>query len=265
VIPSLDRLEPSAAERGPRPSTWFFRILVLFVFGALTAQMWRLQVVDGQAYYNRSSANWLRQAVIPPQRGVIYDRNRALLAANAPIFVVSITPADIPKGRMQEIVIRVANELRVPPGDIQRVIDTRQTRKDYNAYNSIPISSNVDREAVMRISERQLEMPGVAIGVESTRRYTEGPLIAHIIGYMGAISADQADQLQQEGYGLDYAGPQVNGRTRSRQADRRLPSCGARRNSRATTWCCPSISSCSGTLHASFRKACAAHLAVRLS
>jgi penicillin-binding protein 2 len=180
-----------------------FRGLVLLVFGVLTAQLWRLQVVDGQAYTNRSAANWLRQAVIAPQRGVIYDRNKTLLATNAPIFVISVTPADIPKGRMQEIVIRVANELRVPPGDIQRVIDAHQARKDYNAYTSIPVSYNVEREAVMRISERQLDMPGVQIGVESSRSYTEGNLIAHIIGYMGAISADQADKLQQEGYGLD--------------------------------------------------------------
>jgi penicillin-binding protein 2 len=177
--------------------------MVLLLFGILTAQLWRLQVVDGQAYTNRSAANWLRQAVIPPQRGVIYDRNKTLMASNAPIFVVSITPADVPKGRTQEIVIRLANELRVPPGDIQRVIDAHQTRKDYNAYTSIPVSYNVDREAVMRISERQLDMPGVQIGVELTRRYTDGNLIAHIIGYMGAISADQADKLQQDGYGLD--------------------------------------------------------------
>src|SRR5712691_13063408 len=103
----------------------------------LTAELLRLQVVEGQAYTTRSAANWLRQAVIPPQRGVIYDRNKTLLATNAPIFVISITPADVPKGRMQEIVIRVANELRVPPDDIQRIIDTRQARKDYNAFNPI--------------------------------------------------------------------------------------------------------------------------------
>jgi penicillin-binding protein 2 len=203
VIPSLERLDPPPAERGTRVSTWVFRGLVLLLFGALTAQLWKLQVVDGQAYTNRSAANWLRQAVIPPQRGVIFDRNKTLLATNAPIFVVSITPADVPKGRMHEIVIRVANELRVPPADIQRVVDAHQVRRDYNAFNPIPVSSNVEREAVMRISERQLEMPGVQVGVESTRRYTEGNLIAHIIGYMGAISADDADRLQQDGYGLD--------------------------------------------------------------
>jgi penicillin-binding protein 2 len=183
--------------------TWLFRGVVLLLFGILTAQLWRLQIVEGQTYTNRSALNSTRKAVISPQRGVIYDRNKMLLATNAPIFVISITPADVPKGRMPEIIIRVANELRTPPQEIERIVEARQARKDYNAFNAIPVSSNVDREAVMRISEHQLDMPGVQVGVESTRRYTDGTLISHIIGYMGSISAEEADQRQQEGYGLD--------------------------------------------------------------
>src|SRR5436305_10594069 len=122
----------------------------------MTGQLWRLQVVENGAFTERGTRNWLRQAVIPPQRGVIYDRNRTLLATNAPIFVISITPADVPKGRMPEIIIRVANELRVPPEDIQRTVEAHQQRKDYNAFNPIPVGTNVDRDAVMRISEHQL-------------------------------------------------------------------------------------------------------------
>jgi penicillin-binding protein 2 len=200
---SLERLESTPAEQRPRTATWLFRIAVIMLFGILTAQLWRLQVVESRTLNERGTQNWLRQAVIPPQRGVIYDRNKTLLATNAPIFVVSITPADVPKGRMQEIVIRLANELRVPPDEIQKVVDNRQARKDYNPFKAIAVRSNVEREAVMRIAERQLEMPGVQIGVESTRRYTEGTLMSHLIGYMGAISAEDADRLTEEGYQLD--------------------------------------------------------------
>jgi penicillin-binding protein 2 len=200
---TLERPEAPPAESRSRTPTWVFRGAILLLFGLLTAQLWRLQVVDGAAFGRRSADNWLRQAVIPPQRGVIYDRNRTLLAANAPIFVVSITPADVPRGRMPEIVIRLANELRVTPAEIQRVLDTRQARKDYSPFNPIAVRSGVDREAVMRISERQIDMPGVQIGVESTRRYTDGSLISHLVGYMGAIPADDADHLEQQGYRLD--------------------------------------------------------------
>jgi len=201
-VHSLERLE-QPPERRPRTGTWVFRSIVVLLFGVLTAQLWRLQVVENRALDQRGTQNWLRQAVIPSQRGIIYDRNKTLLATNAPIFFVSITPADVPKGRMPEIVIRLANELRVPPDEIQNVVDTRQARKDYSPFRPISVRSNVDRDAVMRISERQLEMPGVQIGVESTRRYVEGTLIAHLIGYMGAIPAEDADRYEEAGYLLD--------------------------------------------------------------
>jgi penicillin-binding protein 2 len=104
---------------------------------------------------------------------------------------------------MREIVIRLSNELRVNPDEIQRVVETRQGRKDYSPFRPINVKPNVDFEAVVRIMERQLEMPGVQIGHESTRRYVEGTLIAHLIGYMGAIPAEEADRFESAGYLLD--------------------------------------------------------------
>jgi len=166
VTPNLSSIEPQQApEQRPRTATWLFRAAVIVLFGMLTAQLWRLQVVDNRILNDRGTQNWLRYAVIQPQRGVIYDRNKTLLATNAPIFVISITPADVPKGRMQEIIIRLANELRVPPDDIQKTVEARQQRKDYNPFNAIAVASNVDRDAIMRISEHQIEMPGVQICV----------------------------------------------------------------------------------------------------
>ena len=164
----------------------------------------------------------------------------------------------------------------MPPDDIQRVVDARQARKDYNPFNPITVASNVDRDAVMRLSEHQLDMPGVQVGVESTRRYTDGTLISHIIGYMGAISPDDADQLQQQGYGLDdhigAAGVEqayekdlrgVPGR-RSYQVEVSGQEVGELQREPpglATTWCCRSTSTCSATSPASCKRACGTRLA----
>src|SRR5919201_5840578 len=134
---SLERFEPTPAEQRPRTTTWVFRGVIVLLFVILSVQLWKLQVVDGQAYGQRSAANWLRSAIIPPQRGVIYDRNKTLLAANAPIFVVTITPADVPQGRMDEIVIRLANELRVPPDEVRQPLRARVSRRDYSPYDAI--------------------------------------------------------------------------------------------------------------------------------
>lgn len=188
---------------GPRPSTWVFRGVVVLLFLLLLAQAWRLQIVDGRAYVGRSAANFLRSAIIPPQRGVIYDRNQTLLASNAPIFVVSVTPADVPQDRMEEVLIRIANELRVALQELEPIVTRRQDRSDYNPYNAIPVRYGVDRDAVMRLAERSAEIPGMQIGVDTMRRYTEGALISHLIGYMGPLPADDSSRLEEQGYSPD--------------------------------------------------------------
>lgn len=200
---ALDHGDGRSPEDVSRTPTWVLRCVILILFGLLAAQLWRLQIVDGRAYSGRSAMNYLRTAVIPPQRGVIYDRNRTLLTTNAPNFVVSITPADMPSDRAGEIVIRVANELRVPPADIQRLLDQRKSRNDYSPFAAIPVRSGVGREAVMRLAERSVDMPGVQVRVESTRRYTDGPLVSHLLGYMSAVSPEDATRLAAEGYSPD--------------------------------------------------------------
>jgi hypothetical protein len=44
----LDQLEPMTTDNRPRASTWVFRGVVLLLFDILTAQQWKLQVVDAR-------------------------------------------------------------------------------------------------------------------------------------------------------------------------------------------------------------------------
>lgn len=48
----------------------------------LVGKIWQLQVMDGEAYLERSERNHLHYSVIFPRRGVIYDRNNVELAWN---------------------------------------------------------------------------------------------------------------------------------------------------------------------------------------
>lgn len=58
----------------------FFCIVVL----VFLAQTWKLQIIDGEEYKERSENNILRPVPVFAGRGVIYDRNGALLAWNSP-------------------------------------------------------------------------------------------------------------------------------------------------------------------------------------
>src|SRR5215217_4913368 len=144
---------------------------------------------------------------VTPTRGVIYDRRGQLLASNAPIFVASIVPADIPARRETEIYDRLAGLLSMSPIDLRRVIERR--RSDDDLFTPIPVKYNVERTAALRIEEHHEELTGVVISVESTRKYSEGPLLAHLLGYTGLISptllspAEYRSKIDREGYTIN--------------------------------------------------------------
>ena len=89
---------PEGPQRGRLPGI-ISRIVIVLSFLILAGQLWRLQIVEGSSYRQKADNNRIRKADIAPPRGIIYDRNGVIVAANAPIFVISVVPADYPTNR----------------------------------------------------------------------------------------------------------------------------------------------------------------------
>ena len=84
-------------EGGLSPRALVARIIVIFIFVVLALRLGYIQLVDRQ-YDELSERNYLRNVVIYPPRGEIYDRNGELLAQNRLCYDVSIVRKDMPKG-----------------------------------------------------------------------------------------------------------------------------------------------------------------------
>ena len=171
--------------------TILFRLVVVLVFAGLAAQLWRLQIVEGQDFRKRAEENHIREIRLSAPRGVIYDRQTLegrghILASNAPIVVASIIPADLPKGREDEVYERLASLIGMSPGEIRQKVDKQ--KNDLDLFAPVPIRYNLDRTAALLLYGARLELPGVAVIEESTRRYAEGPLFSHLLGYTALIS-----------------------------------------------------------------------------
>ena len=60
--------------------------------GILLWTFYDLQVKSYESYLERSERNRVRQVVVEPPRGLIYDRNGILLVENRPSYAVSVIP-----------------------------------------------------------------------------------------------------------------------------------------------------------------------------
>ena len=81
---------------GLSPRAWLARAIVIFIFAVLGLRLFYIQIIDKE-YADRGEGNYLRNVVIYPPRGEIYDRNGELLAQNRLCYDVSIVRKDMPK------------------------------------------------------------------------------------------------------------------------------------------------------------------------
>jgi penicillin-binding protein 2 len=175
--------------------TRLLRLGLVIAFFLLSLQAWRLQIVEGRAYREQADHNRMRITTIPPLRGIIYDRNGNILAANTPAFVVSVIPTDLPRDREAEVLQRLAGILAMDVEPIRQAV--QQGRSEGDAFTPVVVRRGVDESAVQQIEEQHPRLPGVVVQPEAVRYYPEGPLLAHVLGYLGALSPEEYERQRR--------------------------------------------------------------------
>ena len=89
------------------------------------------------------------------------DGRPRIVASNAPIFVASIIPGDLPKGREDEVYDRLASVLGTPAETIRQKVDKQKS--DSDMFTPVPIKYNLDRMTALMLYGGRLELPGVAV------------------------------------------------------------------------------------------------------
>lgn len=199
-----------------------FQILILAAFGVILLRLWDLQVISSAQYRDSADRNRFRLVPIDAPRGIIYDRLGRILVRNVPSFAVSIVPGGLPQSTEERhaVLARVGELLGMPVTATQQVADGADTgvllsgpnqlsiqeildKRSIGQYSPVRIASNVNRQVAFIIEEEHLDLPGVIVEAEPLRNYAEGPLMAHILGYMGRISVEQLGSYTQKGYRPD--------------------------------------------------------------
>ncbi|MBS4031046.1 MAG: penicillin-binding protein 2 [Clostridiales bacterium] len=171
-----------------------FSALVVLVTMVLTARLAWLQIYQYDHYLARAETNRMRDLPIGAPRGEIFDRNGELLVGNRPGFVVSIL--DLSKRDQPAVVAYLSELLEMEETDIStKIWDQR-----FRSFAPIRITTKpVSNKVVAQIEERRIDLPGVIVETQPMRYYTNDNLAAHALGYVGAISREQLQQMQEQG------------------------------------------------------------------
>lgn len=181
-------------------------ITALSLFGALFARLWFLQIVQGESLEAVVTNNAERVVIIPAPRGRILDRNGTVLVDNRESIVVAIDSqqyADLPETDQTKLLDRLSTALNrwLPPVDHLTITTIRKRLADsrFSRFRPIPIGEdiNVDQEIYFR--EQADRFPSVVVERQTVRSYPYGSLAAHVLGYVGAVTADDYAKLKGAG------------------------------------------------------------------
>ncbi|MEK7246954.1 MAG: hypothetical protein AAB092_00625, partial [Chloroflexota bacterium] len=181
------------------------RALVIFMFGILIIQLINLQVIQGADFKQQSAINAIREAPTPAARGLIYDRNGKPLVSNSARFSATIIPGDLPDRGEEAVYRMISNVIGMPTEEIeQKVADGVEASGE---FNTAVIKTDIDRDTALILMELEPHAPGLKVEVDPARTYLTGDLLSHVMGYIGPISAEEYEEMADEGYGYqDYIG-----------------------------------------------------------
>lgn len=187
---------------------WVAGIVALLCFGALGGRLWYLQVVRYEGLAARADRNRIAVVPIPPRRGDITDRNGIVLARNYRDYTLMVTPAHI-KRDTDELLDDLTELVYLSSGDRRRFMNRLRSG---GRYTPVLLRNNLNEFEASWFSAHAWKFPGVELKARWVREYPHGDTAAHVLGFVGRISEDDLQSLEDRGLTGNYRGTDIIGK-----------------------------------------------------
>ncbi|MEY4984357.1 MAG: penicillin-binding protein 2, partial [Pseudomonadota bacterium] len=161
------------------------------MFAVLGARMRYLSVEQADEFRLLAEENRINIRLIPPERGLIQDRNGKLIAGNEQNYRVTLTREDA--GDVEAVLNRLSHLMPITAEDLERI---RRDLDRNSAFVPVLVADRLDWEDFSKVALNAPSLPGVIPEVGLSRHY---PLIedfAHVVGYVGPVSDNDLKEIE---------------------------------------------------------------------
>jgi penicillin-binding protein 2 len=180
---------------------------VLAAFLLLAGRFVYLQVVQHDVYRAKAEENRIAIVPVAPNRGLIVDRNGAVIARNYSGYTLEIYPRRVES--LERTIDELAQLIEIQPRDRARF--NKMLQEARNA-ESLPIRTRLSDEEAAKFAANRFRYDGVEIKARLFRQYPYGDVAAHVIGYMGRVTQVDQARFEQEGSSPNYRGTDYIGK-----------------------------------------------------
>ncbi len=179
-------------------------VVSLLLMGAVIARLVQLQVVDHELFAEKSQGNRVRIEPVPPIRGLIFDRRGRVIAENLPAYQLELIPEQVDD--LDDTLNRLAVIGLIEVEDIPRFKDLSRSGP---RFKPVTLKFRLTDEEIANFAIQRPRFPGVDFQPRLVRHYPDGALVAHAVGYVGALSPEDLQRLDP----ASYAGTSHTGKT----------------------------------------------------
>ncbi|RMH21847.1 MAG: penicillin-binding protein 2 [Acidobacteria bacterium] len=145
----------------------------------------KVQVLEGAHFRSLADENRLRKVAIEAPRGRILDRYGRALAENVPRYNLELDRS-LSHDRHSALDF-AAGILGLPVAELEGRLEALRGTP---SFKPVTLAEGLGFEAVARFSVERLEHPELEIGVVHRRLYRAAHQTAHLLGYLGEVSAE---------------------------------------------------------------------------
>jgi penicillin-binding protein 2 len=168
---------------------------ILLIMLALSAGLWRLQVLGAETFRQLAEQNRVRKVPVMAGRGKLFDRENRLMVDNYPsvsCFLVReqnrSVDADLPL---------IARGLNL---DLEQLRASLRRYRARPIYEPIPIKQDISADEQAFIEAHRNELPELETIDVERRLYPRDGFAAHLIGYVGEVSEEMLNDTRYAAY-----------------------------------------------------------------
>ena len=186
------------------------RLMVAAIGGAcllilLVVRLIWLQLIETERFQTASEANRLQTLPVSPARGLIVDRNGLILAENRPNLQLLLVPEEVDD--IDVMVSKVRSRIEFTDGDAERFAKNLKSRR--RPRDPVVLKDDLSESEAALIAVDLFQFPGLQIEARPTRFYPYGGLTAHSLGYVGRLSLNELQAIEES----RYAGTETIGKS----------------------------------------------------
>jgi len=177
------------------------KIVFLLVFLMIGGRAFQLQVLQGDWLMRQGQRQHLKEWIVLPKRGALYDRGSEPLALSLESQSVYVRPHRLQNAPEANVIL--SGILNLKPADVEQKLATKKS--------FVWLKRQVSPIEAEKI--QALHLNGIGMYIEPTRYYPQGGLAGHLLGFVNRDSEGlEGIELQYNDYIRGAAGSSVSER-----------------------------------------------------